>query len=102
METVSVGEARRRFAEVVANVAFGGKRVLLERHGKPAAALISYADLLRLQELDRRDSEKESWRLALEKAEAAAARIMAERKGEYLPDIVEVIRQAREERTNEL
>lgn len=102
MEVMTISEVRRTFADVIAKVSLAGKRVVVERHGKPAAALISYADLLRLQELEQREAEKDSWRLALEKAEAVTTRMLAERRGEYLPDAAEIIREIREERTNEL
>lgn len=102
VETITVSEARRSFAEIITQVAFAGKRLIVERHGRPAAALISYADLLRLQQLEKREAEKEGWREALDRAEALTARMLAERHGEYLPDVVEVIRESREQRTDEL
>jgi prevent-host-death family protein len=102
MERVSVAEARRNLAELITRVGFGGKRVVIERHGKPVLALISYADLLRLQALEESEAPREGWRLALEQARAASARILSERKGEYLPDSADVIRDSREERTDEL
>ena len=45
-ETVSADDARDRFDDLLAHAAAGrGRRVVIERAGKPAAALISIADL---------------------------------------------------------
>jgi prevent-host-death family protein len=49
-ETVSVADAKRRFSELVNRAAFGKERFLIERHGKPVGALISAADLARLEQ----------------------------------------------------
>lgn len=103
METVSVGEARRNLAELVAKVGFGGKRVMLQRHGKPVAAVVSIEDLRRLEELEQVDDSRRKRALAaLEAARRSSELIFRERNGEYLPDSAEVIREIREERTDEL
>jgi prevent-host-death family protein len=103
METVTVAEARRKLADLVAQVGFGGKRVMLERHGKPVAAVVSVDDLRRLEELDRVDDSRQKRALgALEAARKSSELIFRERNGEYLPDSAEVIREIREERTDEL
>ncbi|MFJ4848206.1 MULTISPECIES: type II toxin-antitoxin system Phd/YefM family antitoxin [unclassified Streptomyces] len=49
---VPVTQARAELAELVNRVVYGGERVVLTRHGKPLVALVSAADLQRLQELD--------------------------------------------------
>lgn len=49
---LSVAEARRTLAEALNQVAYAGERVILERHGKPVAALVSLDDLRRLEELE--------------------------------------------------
>ncbi len=102
METVSVAEARRNLAQLVTRVAYTGERVVVERHGKPVLALVSYADLIRLQALEQSETQREGWRRALDEARAASAEILAERKGEYLPSSADIIRESREERTDEL
>ena len=53
MNTLTAGEARDRFAEIVNQAAFGEKRVVITRHGKKVAALVPMADLDRLYELER-------------------------------------------------
>ena len=102
MERVSVAEARRNLADLVAKVGFAGERVVVERHGKPLMAIISYADLLRLEALEQSEERREGWRLALDEARAASAQILAERKGDYLPSSGDIIHESREERTDEL
>ncbi|SNT61761.1 prevent-host-death family protein [Streptosporangium subroseum] len=48
-ETVPFTVARSQLAELMGRVAYGGERIVLSRHGKPAVALVSIADLERLQ-----------------------------------------------------
>jgi prevent-host-death family protein len=47
-----VSMARSSFSDLLNEVLIYGERVVLERHGKPVAALVSVADLERLEELD--------------------------------------------------
>ena len=47
---VSAAQAKANFAALVAEVAFGGQYVIIERRGKPLAALVSLADLERLEQ----------------------------------------------------
>src|SRR6266849_3750370 len=53
---VPVTQARAEFADLVNRVVFGGERVVLTRHGKPIAALVSAADLDRLELADREET----------------------------------------------
>lgn len=41
-------DARRDFGELLSRVGFGGERIVITRHGKPVAALVSIADHERL------------------------------------------------------
>ncbi|MEJ7811055.1 MAG: type II toxin-antitoxin system Phd/YefM family antitoxin [Gemmatimonadaceae bacterium] len=51
-------KARARFADILNEVSVRGDRVVLDRHGKPVAAVISIGDLELLQALeDRYDVE---------------------------------------------
>lgn len=52
MAELSISQARETLAEVVNRVAYQGERVILHRHGKAVAALVSASDLKRLAELD--------------------------------------------------
>lgn len=56
-ETVSVAEAKSRFAEYVRR-AESGDLVVLSRHGRPVAALIAATDLDQLERLRAAGPEK--------------------------------------------
>lgn len=103
MEAMNVVEARRNFSELITRVAYGGSRVVVERRGRPLVALISAQDLARLEAWEREyDAAQSRQAAALAQARAVRAAILAERGGEVLPDSVELIRAAREERGDEL
>jgi len=53
---VPVTQARAEFADLVNRVVYGGERVVVTRHGKPIVALVSAADLDRLEEADQQSS----------------------------------------------
>ena len=46
--------ARAELSDLVNRVAYGGERVVLSRHGRAVAAIVSAADLERLAALDAR------------------------------------------------
>jgi len=48
-----VTQARDELADLVNRVAYGDERVVLTRHGKPVAALVSAADLAVLQDREQ-------------------------------------------------
>jgi prevent-host-death family protein len=52
MATLTVAEARNRFSDVLRRAEYGGERVVVERHGKPVAAIVSTDDLRRLEAAD--------------------------------------------------
>ena len=52
MSKLSVTKARDGLAEAVNQVHYRGERVILERHGKPVAAIVSVEDLKRLEDLE--------------------------------------------------
>ncbi|MFD3654976.1 type II toxin-antitoxin system prevent-host-death family antitoxin [Streptomyces sp. 24-1644] len=47
---IPVTQARAELAELINRVVYGGERVVVTRHGKPLIALVSSADLRRLEE----------------------------------------------------
>jgi prevent-host-death family protein len=61
---VSAAEAKANLSALMAEVAHGGKRVLIERRGKPIAALVSVPELERL-EGERAKAERPRGALAL-------------------------------------
>ncbi len=51
---VSTVDARKNFADIVNNVAYGGEPVILTRRGREIAALVSMEELALLQLLEDR------------------------------------------------
>ena len=52
MTSTTVSEARNNFPELLNRVGYGQERILIKRHGKPVAAMVSVEDLNRLQALE--------------------------------------------------
>ncbi|MDF1655075.1 MAG: type II toxin-antitoxin system Phd/YefM family antitoxin [Coxiellaceae bacterium] len=52
MTKMSTVEARENFSELINQAAYGKKRIVLTRRGKPLVAVISIEDLKRLNETD--------------------------------------------------
>lgn len=52
MTKLTTSEAREGLAEAVNKVAFAGERIVINRHGKDVAALVSMDDLAFLQEIE--------------------------------------------------
>jgi len=48
-EPISVGDVKRHFSEVLSRVQFRRQRYVVERRGKPVAAVVSVDDLERLE-----------------------------------------------------
>lgn len=48
---IPVTQARAELADLINRVVYGGERVVVTRHGKPIVALVSAADLERLEQL---------------------------------------------------
>src|SRR5215468_8818908 len=47
--SLSVAEAKRRFSDVLGSVRHRGERVVVERRGRPIAAIVPLDDLARLE-----------------------------------------------------
>ncbi|MGW5737758.1 MULTISPECIES: type II toxin-antitoxin system Phd/YefM family antitoxin [Streptomyces] len=54
---IPVTQARAELADLINRVVYGGERVVVTRHGKPLVALVSAADLERLEALGPADAE---------------------------------------------
>ncbi|MEU0740277.1 type II toxin-antitoxin system Phd/YefM family antitoxin [Streptomyces sp. NPDC006134] len=52
---IPVTQARAELADLINRVVYGGERVVVTRHGKPLVALVSAADLERLEALREQD-----------------------------------------------
>jgi prevent-host-death family protein len=57
-EEIPVTQARAAFADLVNRVGYGGERIVVTRHGRPLAALVSAADLERLRRLDAQEQRQ--------------------------------------------
>ena len=49
MSRMTVAEAKNHFSDVLRRAEYGGERVVVERHGKPVAAIVSTEDLRQLE-----------------------------------------------------
>lgn len=105
--TIKVGalEAKNRFSELMETVAYTKERVLIERRGKPLAAMVSVADLQRLEALESRDATQarvkafDDW---LAEADRIRAMLKKDLGGRELPSAADLLREAREERMDDL
>ncbi|MCZ7667721.1 MAG: type II toxin-antitoxin system Phd/YefM family antitoxin [Chloroflexi bacterium] len=101
MTKVNVVQARKEFAELMARVAYGEERIIVERRGKPMMAWVSMEDLQRLEAMPPSASSRAAQRrIALTQAEAVRHAIRQERRGEMLPDSAEQLYQLREARVS--
>ncbi len=55
---IPVTQARAELAELINRVVYGGERVVVTRHGKPLVALVSAADLERLEKDETAEQEQ--------------------------------------------
>ncbi|MEU1368342.1 type II toxin-antitoxin system Phd/YefM family antitoxin [Streptomyces sp. NPDC005803] len=55
---IPVTQARAELAELINRVVYGGERVVVTRHGKPLVALVSAADLERLESEEAAEQEQ--------------------------------------------
>ncbi|AGS68117.1 type II toxin-antitoxin system Phd/YefM family antitoxin [Streptomyces collinus] len=84
---IPVTQARAELAELINRVVYGGERVVVTRHGKPLVALVSAADLERLDALDEPAGEQVASSVSGVREVAPAARerqrfgIAAEHRG---------------------
>lgn len=55
---IPVTQARAELADLINRVVYGNERVVVTRHGKPLVALVSAADLERLEAIDQPVEER--------------------------------------------
>ena len=87
-EKVSAAQAKAQLSALMAAVAYGGKHFIIERRGKPLAALVSVEDLERLEQGQAASAESPgflalvgAWRdVGDEEIDALVAHIYAERE----------------------
>ncbi|ORT60877.1 type II toxin-antitoxin system Phd/YefM family antitoxin [Streptomyces sp. CB03238] len=56
---IPVTQARAELADLINRVVYGGERVVVTRHGKPLVALVSAADLERLEAPEQEPAEEQ-------------------------------------------
>jgi prevent-host-death family protein len=71
MTAITASEARTRFAEILSIVGYGKERVLIEKHNRPVAALVSIEELLLLDDLLQAAEEDDRFRERVEALRAA-------------------------------
>jgi prevent-host-death family protein len=59
MYHIPVSDFKNEIAETLNRVAYSGERVLLQRHGKDVAALVSMKELHILEDLERIEDEQD-------------------------------------------
>lgn len=70
---VPVTQARAELAELINRVVYGAERVVVTRHGKPLVALVSAADLRRLEEGDTPAEERVISTVSVVRSDPSAA-----------------------------
>ncbi len=53
--TVTASFAKDQFGSLLERTRSSGERIVIEKHGKPAAVLVGIEDLARLEQLDARE-----------------------------------------------
>lgn len=101
MLEISVSGLKRDLSGIINRAAYGKQRVIILSRGKPKAAMISIEDLRLLESLDRERCASERWRAWLARADALRERTRAGQETEP-SDSVEILRQLREERVDEI
>lgn len=90
-KTITATEARVHFGELMRRVVEDNEQVIVERGGKPQVVVLSIDTYERMQ--TSQPAERPEWQVLLERAHDL---IRAE--GRPMPDVVELIRESREER----
>jgi len=96
-ETIPSDEARRRWADLLDRVARGEARLLVERDGTPAAALISAADFARFRQYEAARAEQLKALRFKARKETAAAAFVGIPDEELEPEVAKAIAEVRTE-----
>ncbi len=101
---MSATQVRVNFGEVLRYVTEERQPVIVERAGKPQAAVIGIEDYQEYQAYQKSKQDEYQFALetALRQAEHAREQTRIEMVGRVLPDIAETIQQMREERDAQL
>ena len=77
MTRMDATKARADFSDTLNRVAYGGRRILLLRRGKPVAAMIPAEDLTRLEELEDAEDVRAAKKALREKGSVPLSAIRA-------------------------
>jgi len=98
---VSIAEAKNRLSKIINEVVFAKKRIIINSHGHPKAAMISLDDLQKFEEMEDGFTHLKETRLhSLDKAVQLRKGIFA-RKMKMVSDSSEDLHQIREKRADE-
>ena len=62
LNKITTAEARKKFANIINQVAFGDESFVLTRRGDPIAAIVSIRELKLLQELEDQIDIEDAWK----------------------------------------
>lgn len=98
---VGIGEVKNKLSSIINEVVYAGKRVILNSHGRPKAAMISLDELIKFEEMERAFFPvKEDRLMALEKAVNVREKIRVRRK-KAVSDSSDDLHRIRQERVDE-
>jgi prevent-host-death family protein len=98
---VSIGEAKNKLSRIINEVVFANKRVILNSHGRPKAAMISLDELKKFEEMERAlFPSKQDRLMTLDKAAQVREKIFR-RKKKTISDSSEALNRIRKERADE-
>ena len=99
---VSISEAKNKLSKIINKVVFAKKRIILNSHGQPKAAIISLDELNKFEEMEKVFFPSQDVRLiALDKAAQLREQIYSRKKGKVDDSSTDLYRM-RKERVNEL
>ena len=98
---VSIAEVKNRLSKIINEVVFAKKRIIINSHGQPKAAMISLDELKKFEEMERSlFPSKRGRSMALEKAAQLREQIL-NRKNKTVCNSSKDLNKIREERVNE-
>ena len=69
LKKITTVDARKKFANIINQVAFGNESFVLTRRGEPIAAIVSMKELKLLQDLEDRIDIEDAWKARNEPGE---------------------------------
>ena len=69
LKKITTADARKKFSNIINQVAFGNESFVLTRRGEPIAAIVSMKELKLLQDLEDRIDIEDAWKAKNEPGE---------------------------------